>query len=276
VLASSAPIRQPDGGVIAGVVALQDITPLKALEREKDAFLASVAHDLRNPLATILGISQLLQRRARRMEGTIEPQLLDGLRTMEQMAQRMNSQIGEFLDISRVQMGRPLQLERQPFELREMLERLVLAYQQTTDRHSIRLETVLPAITVLGDAGRLERVVANLLSNAIKYSPGGGGITLTLDCPEDGEGRWAVLSVADQGLGIPAADLPHVFERFHRAGNVRDLVPGTGVGLGTVRQIVEAHGGSVSVTSVEGQGTAVTIRVPIEPSTIPSTIDARS
>jgi signal transduction histidine kinase len=112
------------------------------------------------------------------------------------------------------------------------------------------------------DAARLERVVDNLIGNAIKYSPAGGEVTLTLhQASADGD-RWAVLTVADQGLGIPAADLAHVFAPFGRGSNVGEIA-GTGVGLAGVKQIVEQHGGRVGVESDEGQGSTFTIWLPL-------------
>ena len=263
VLASSASFCPPDGAAIA-VVTLRDIAPLRAFEREKEAFLASAAHDLRNPLAAVFGISQVLQLRIERRGKGADPQILDGLRAIERAAGRMNGQITELLDHSRLQLGQPLDLARHAIDLGEMLERIVLAHQQAQGGHRIRLQAA-PHVTVLGDAARLERAIANILSNAIKYSPRGTTITASLAWQEDHLGRWALLGVADQGVGIPAADLPRVFERFYRASNVAHAVAGTGLGLAGVRQIVQQHGGTVVLTSEEGQGTTVRIRLPAGP-----------
>jgi signal transduction histidine kinase len=109
---------------------------------------------------------------------------------------------------------------------------------------------------------RLERVLENLLSNAIKYSPEGGSITVAIADEEIG-GPWAVLTVRDQGLGIPAADLPRVFERFQRARNVEGRIGGTGIGLASARQIVEQHGGTIAAESAEGTGSTFTVRLPL-------------
>ena len=106
-------------------------------------------------------------------------------------------------------------------------------------------------------------MIANLLSNAIKYSPDGGEVTLAVR--RDAAGDRAVLEVRDRGLGIPAADLPRVFERFRRGSNVVGRIPGTGIGLAGARQVVEQHGGAIAVDSVEGAGTTVTIQLPIQP-----------
>jgi len=107
----------------------------------------------------------------------------------------------------------------------------------------------------------LERVLDNLLSNAVKYSPAGGDITVQVS-RETGSG-FAVLTVADQGLGIPVDDLPYVFERFRRGTNVVGQIAGTGIGLAAVRQVVEQHGGRVTVTSQQGHGSTFTVRLPL-------------
>ena len=127
------------------------------------------------------------------------------------------------------------------------------------------------------DSARLERVLDNLLSNAVKYSPDGGLITVSI-ARERGSGglspsptpdshapapsSWATVAVRDPGIGIPAADLPHTFHLFHRAGNVGQIA-GTGIGLAGVKQIVEQHGGAVTVESGEGDGSAFTVRLPL-------------
>ena len=108
------------------------------------------------------------------------------------------------------------------------------------------------------DGGRLSRVLNNLLSNAVKYSPGGGEIVVRVSS----DSGWAIVMVEDHGLGIPAADLPHVFEPFHRGGNAVRSIGGAGIGLASVRQIVEAHGGSVEVSSRVGEGSTFIVRLP--------------
>ena len=108
-------------------------------------------------------------------------------------------------------------------------------------------------------------MLANLLSNAVKYSPAGGPITVRVFCEARGEGAGqAVVQVQDRGLGIPAADLPHIFERFHRAANVTGRIAGTGIGLATSRRIVEEHGGTLTAESTEGTGSTFTLRLPVE------------
>ncbi|HEY8694521.1 MAG TPA: sensor histidine kinase, partial [Chloroflexota bacterium] len=127
-----------------------------------------------------------------------------------------------------------------------------------SDRHRLRVSATAPAVPGVWDVARVHRVVANLLANAIKYSPAGGDVVVLVGV----DGDWAVLAVCDEGLGIPAADLPHVFERFHRGSNV-ERISGTGIGLAGAKDIVELHGGTIAVTSIEGRGTTVAVRLPL-------------
>lgn len=123
----------------------------------------------------------------------------------------------------------------------------------------------MPHVLIAGDAVRLDRVIGNLLSNAIKYSPQGGTITVKVSREEreDKTGGFAVVEVTDQGLGIPSADLPHIFDQFRRAANVTGRILGTGIGLANCLQIVRQHGGTIAVTSLEGSGTTFLVRLPL-------------
>jgi two-component system, OmpR family, sensor histidine kinase SenX3 len=121
----------------------------------------------------------------------------------------------------------------------------------------------MPSLTGSWDAGRLDRAIGNLVGNAIKYSPNGGEVRLRIR-QEDVEGQpWAVLSVQDSGLGIRKEDRERIFERFQRGSNVREHIAGSGIGLSYVREIVKQQGGTISVDSVEGQGSTFTMRLPL-------------
>jgi signal transduction histidine kinase len=151
-------------------------------------------------------------------------------------------------------------------DLIALVQQLVTDYQRTTRHHQLRVETLTSELVGRWDTARLERVLANLLSNAIKYSPDGGDITIKLTAETSGEGAsWAAVVVQDSGLGIPAADLPHIFERFHRGTNVSGRIRGAGIGLAGARQLVEQHGGTIEVASVEGRGASFTVRLPCTP-----------
>jgi signal transduction histidine kinase len=181
----------------------------------------------------------------------------------------MGQQLDELLDAARLEAGQPLELRRAPTDAVALARRVAAEQQATTERHRVRVETALSELTGAWDAVRLGRVLDNLLANAIKYSPAGGEVVVTVareDDPagEDGAvGAWAVLAVTDLGLGIPAADLPRIFERFRRAGNVAGRIGGTGIGLASARQLVEQHGGALTAESVEGAGSTFTVRLPL-------------
>jgi signal transduction histidine kinase len=228
---------------------------------QRDAFLATVSHDLRNPLALIAAQAQLLRRVSDRDGGPNASRLGLGLGRIETTVARMTAMLDELVDVARLELGHQLELQRDSMDLVGLVRRKVAEYEQTTSRHLIR---VAAETELFGnwDAARLERVLDNLLGNAIKYTPEGGVITVIIVRDDDDSGAYAVLSVRDSGVGIPARDLPRIFERFQRAGNVGNI-GGSGIGLSVSRRIVEQHGGSISVDSTEGQGSVFTIRLPL-------------
>ncbi|MBI3976567.1 MAG: PAS domain S-box protein [Chloroflexi bacterium] len=230
--------------------------------RMRDEFLSSVSHDLKNPLGAIKGFAQLLKRRLARSDAPDPRQLVEGLTSIETTATKMAAMIKDLVDLARLQMGQPLPLDRQPADLVALVRQVVAEHQQTTDRHRLRLDPTVEKLVGTWDAARLERVLGNLLSNAMKFSPDGGDVVVRIGREDGEDGAWAVLVVQDHGIGIPTADLPHVFDRFHRGSNV-DGIAGTGIGLAGARQIVEQHGGTIAVASQEGAGSTFTVRLPI-------------
>ena len=263
LLANSTPLRSPDGTITGCVVIFQDIAAIKDLERQKDDFLASVAHDLRNPLTSIKGYADLLRRPLARGTVPSAERLGAGLSQIEASAARMATLIDAVMDLAQTQMGRPLELHREPTDLVALARRAVAEQQQIAGEHTIRVTANRRSLVGAWDPVRLERVVQNLLSNAIKYSPDGGEVLVTVAEARNASGAWVVLTVRDRGLGVPAADLPHLFERFHRGANVVGRIAGTGIGLASSRQIVEQHGGSIAVQSRVGRGSTFTIRLPL-------------
>jgi signal transduction histidine kinase len=227
----------------------------------RDDFLVSASHDLRNPLSAIRVTAQALQLRASRDGLTDSRQLRTALEIIDSAAGRMAGLISGLLDVARLQHGEPLDLAYDSVDLVPFVRQMVTEAQQGSPRHQIQLEAD-QSMVGSWDPERLQRLLGNLLDNAVKYSPDGGAITITLRLGIE-RGSEAILTVSDDGVGIPAADLPRVFERFRRGGNVVGRVPGNGIGLAGARQIVEQHGGTISVTSQEGHGTTVTVRLPL-------------
>jgi len=181
---------------------------------------------------------------------------------MRQATGEMEAVISELLEAARIRTGQPLDLDRRPTDLVQLVQRQVGVWKHTTERHALRVEAALPELIGNWDTERLERVLDNLLSNAVKFSPGGGTVTVTVTEEPAGAAHWAVLSVTDEGQGVPAADLPHIFGEFRRGANVGGI-DGTGLGLAAVRRIVEQHGGVVAISSEEGAGTTVALRLPL-------------
>ena len=244
------------------ICAVLDLTAQKAAEQDRVAFVDAATHDLKNPLTSLKARVQLLLRRVQRGQ-VLEPTALTvGLAAIDGDATRMVTLIDELMDAAQLRTGQALTLTPVPTDLVALAHDCVADTRRRTT-HTLAVESSEPALVGAWDRPRLERVVQNLLDNAIKYSPGGGDIVLRMTCEDDPDGTaWAVLSVQDNGVGIPAADLPHIFERFWRGSNVGGTV-GAGIGLAGAQQIVEQHGGTIAVASTEGKGSTVTVRLPL-------------
>lgn len=253
-------VRLPMGRVYVGV--LRDVSERKHFEQVQEEFLTALAHDLKNPLTAVRGQTQLLQRRLRRGEAPDADRLGAALAGIDTAAARMNRLLDELGDITRLRAGHEIELRREQTDLVDLARRTAEEHDRIADRHAIRLETPEAELTGFWDGPRLERVLTNLLGNAIKYSPAGGKITVRVAREVSGGDEAAVFSVEDRGVGIPASDLHLVFERFRRAGNVESFA-GSGIGLAGAKRIVELHGGTITVESTEGVGSAFTVRIPV-------------
>ncbi|HLY66756.1 MAG TPA: GAF domain-containing sensor histidine kinase, partial [Chloroflexota bacterium] len=229
--------------------------------RQKEDFLSSATHDLKTPLTSIKGVAQWIRRRASSDEAIDGAALESDLLRIENAAARMGGLIDEVLDISRLQMSRPLELQMDTTDLTALARKVAERQQEMTSRHRIEVQS---AESVMGcwDQARLERVIDNLLSNAVKFSPQGGAVTVEV---ERESGEWAVLTVRDEGIGMRPGDAERIFGRFERGTNAAERgITGTGIGLSYVRQIVAAHGGEVSVQSADGAGSTFTVKLPVQ------------
>ena len=231
--------------------------------RTRDEFLAAAAHDLKTPLASTKGIAQLLRRRIERMHLPDSEPITNGLVRIDQSVDHMTGLIDELLDVGRLQMGQPLDLEHASVDLVDMLRKVLSDHEPNAPRHTLRVQAAEEPIIGNWDPIRLRRVLDNLVSNAIKYSPEGGEVSVRVERLVDAGPPIALISVTDHGVGIPATDLPFVFERFRRGGNV-GFAHGTGIGLAIARSIVTQHGGSMSVESEEGKGSTFSVRLPLD------------
>ena len=262
VLASSAPLRDPDGAISGAVAVFQDIGAIEDLERHKDEFLAAVSHDLQNPLAVIKGFAQQLRRRAMRAPPPTSEELARVLTHIDSAVTRMAGLLDGLVDAARRQMGGGAPLDLRPADLVALVHRGA-GQASGSRRHRLRVQADVPELVGMWDAVHLERMIGNLVSNALKYSPDGGPVTLAVRQERQDDTDWAVLYVRDEGLGIPADEVPRVFERFYRARNVAGVIEGTGLGLTGVSQIIDQHGGKVSVESDEASGSTFTVRLPL-------------
>jgi signal transduction histidine kinase len=251
---------------------IDEATRVRAREeatRLKDDFLSSAAHDLKTPLTGLVAQAQLLQRRAERNPGAPVDRV--GLNRLLEQSLRLRDLVLELLDVSRLEHG-GLVGERADVDLSALAASVVSA---STDRRRVQLDAPEPVITHV-DSLRVGQVVANLVENALKYSPVDTRVDVRVWC-ENGEAR---IVVHDNGIGIPAADIAHVFDRFHRGGNVDDRrFAGMGLGLYIARGIVEQHNGRIWVRSVPGEGSTFHVALPgknADGAVLPDTLSAHS
>jgi signal transduction histidine kinase len=233
-----------------------------SLQEENDILIAEAAHDLRNSLTVIRGITYAQRRRLERDGELDRTQVAQGLKHIDAMVAHMDALLSRFLDGARPESPRALVLLREPVDLAALTWEIVIEHEMLGKSHQIRLDAPHPVIGPW-DRALVRRVVSNLLSNAIKYSPKGSSVSVAVHREDAAEESWGVLTVTDHGLGIPPHDLPLVFEDFYRGERVTKSVPGTGLGLAIVRRAVDRHGGQVAITSEEGKGTRIAIRLPV-------------
>ena len=236
----------------------------RQLAKLREDFISAATHDLKTPLTAIKGVAQFRKRRILTGEPLDPEPIIDDLDRIEAAGTRMLSLIDELLDISRLQTQRALELTPRPTDILALAQRVVGHYQATTSRHEVRLECPLDSLVGMWDGARLERAIDNLVGNAVKFSPDGGDVVVSVSREQDGDGQWALLSVRDGGIGIPADEIDHVFGRYERGANARGI-SGTGIGLAYVREVAEAHGGRIDVQSTEGAGSTFALRLPLAP-----------
>ena len=254
---SDSPADQPTTRVV-----IRDVTPEYQTEQIRKDFVANASHELRTPLAIINGY----------LENLIDDDLLDDkelsrrfLKVMRKHTERISRIVEDMLVISRLESGEAAALKIKPFRLRscvnDVLERLESVIHNQ-DAH-IRIEMPDLDLTLAGDRFYWTQVLFNLVENALKQNPR-PGLTVTIGCARD---EYATrIWVSDDGVGIPSADLPHIFRRFYRVEkhHSQQEIKGTGLGLSIVKRAIEAHGGTIRVTSIPGQDTRFTMEVPRE------------
>jgi two-component system phosphate regulon sensor histidine kinase PhoR len=258
-----------DGG--RAILVLSDRTRERAVERMRADFVANVSHELRTPLASLIGFIDTLRGPA----ADDPPAQQRFLGIMGEQAARMNRLIDDLLSLSRIEL-----IEHQPpsgtVELRELLMRLVASFEPRLQERSVTLDLRAPhdLPPVTGDTDQLTQVMQNLLDNAVKYGRAGGTVHLSLSAASSTR-PGVLLTVSDEGAGIPREHLPRLTERFYRVDTSRSRAAGgTGLGLAIVKHIVNRHRGQLSIESEEGIGTTVSVWLPQAVARAPSELPA--
>ncbi len=251
---SISPIRDSAGNIIGAAKIARDITERLELERRKDEFISMASHELKTPVTSIKGFTQLLHRRFQQRD---DQESLRFLARMDAQLNKLTQLISDLLDISKMQTGQ-LEYREEPFELDALVQEIVENVQGTTQKHRLVLEN--PArVRVYGDRDRIGQVLINLLNNAIKYSPQVDRVLVQV-VPE---GTHVVVRVQDFGMGIAEAYQDKIFERFYQVSEPEmKTYPGLGIGLYISREIIKRYRGRIWVESCKGEGSTFSFSLP--------------
>lgn len=248
-----APLHSDDGNLLNIIASVRDITRFRQAEELKSTFVSIVSHELKTPVALIKGYVSTLRREDATWDSAM---VQESLEVIEEEADRLTKMIENLLDATRLQSG-GLKINRTDCQLATLTKRVAEKMQTQTNKHTIVVHFPPDFPVVLADETRLEQVLSNLISNAIKYSPQ-GEICIT------GQARpqQIIVCVSDEGPGIAAQDLPHVFDRFYRAHEMAKNTKGTGLGLFLSRAIIESHEGRMWVDSETRRGARICFYIP--------------
>jgi len=257
--AHTAPVRNDIGEIMGSVTVLQDISHLKELDKMKSEFVAMVTHELRAPIAVV---EQQLTVILSKMAGEVTEKQEQLLSRAKERTRGLLDLIKDLLDLSKIEAGKMVQY-KEPLYLQEVIQRVVDSMRSEAENKKIDLQfSSPPKISFIhADRNSMEGIFTNLISNAIKYTPEGGKVWVHLG----EEGGFVKANVSDTGIGIKKEDLSRIFDKFYRVKTTetRQIV-GTGLGLSIVKSIVDAHLGSITVISKEGEGTTFTVSFPKE------------
>lgn len=236
------------------LLAIEDITDRKEIERRKDDFLSIASHELKTPLTTIKGLVQIMQRT---MPADINEKFKTVLNKAAMYIDRLNNLIAELLDVSRIQTGN-IELHKEFFDFDKAVHEAVEAIQAGTKSHEIQVVGASGA-RVEADESHIVQVINNLVSNAVKYSPDDKVIFVHLSRVSN----FAKFSITDNGMGIRQEDQKKIFDRFFRVGDIQQRFPGMGIGLYICDQIIKNHGGTLWVESEFGKGSTFSFTLPL-------------
>jgi len=223
----------------------------------KSRFLANMSHELRTPLNAIMGFSDIMRQR---LFGPISDRYAEYAELIHESGGHLLDLINDVLDMSKIEAER-FELAREPFDARDAVAGVLRLMRGQADRAGVQLRGVLPkdALDVVADRRALKQIALNLISNALKFTPRGGGVTVTVLR----DGRTLELVVSDTGVGIGPEDLQRLGRPYEQAGEATQKAAGTGLGLSLVRSFAELHGGEMTIESRLGEGTTVTVRLPV-------------
>ncbi|WP_420641025.1 sensor histidine kinase [Candidatus Leptofilum sp.] len=229
---------------------------LEELHKEKDSFLAVLTHDMRTPLTSIRGYGSIMRDRelTREQQTKIAKVILNSQDTLLEI-------VNNILELEKLQSGVPILLESSNFDLALLVKNTAESLETQALEKTITLnyDQIPSPIMVTADMSKIRRVILNLISNALKYTPESGLVSVRTLV----NGRFAIFQVEDNGYGIPADELPHIFDRYSRVKGHRHLAIGTGLGLAIVKSLIEAHDGEISVQSEENVGSTFTFKLPL-------------
>lgn len=257
VKANMSPVVDGEGERLGAVTVLRDVTEFKELDKAKNEFISMVSHELRSPLTSIKGFLLSLMRG---LYGEVVEKQREPLDIIQEQSDRLLSLINDLLEITRGEMKLTEQ-RLEPVQIGVILGRCIDLLHVQAELKDITIHSDIPSDLPLIDADseNMEKVFVNLVGNAVKYTPSGGSVSVKAS----DLGTHLQVSVCDTGMGIPAESLPHIFEKFYRVKdeNTRHIM-GTGLGLSIVKNIMDAHMGTVDVESEVGKGTCLTVRLP--------------
>jgi PAS domain S-box-containing protein len=249
-----APLLNHEGQLLNVIASVRDVSHFRQAEEMQSTFISVISHELKTPVALIKGYVGTLRRKDVRWDSkTVQ----DSLTVIEDEADHLAELIENLLDASRLEAG-ALSINATDLALPRLAERVAERYRTQTDKHKILVDFPNDFPVVLADEQRINQVLLNLISNAVKYSPKGGEVRI------GGQVRpeHIVVCIQDQGSGIPPGDIPHIFDRFYRAGETARTIKGAGLGLYLTRAILEAHGGSIWVDQKYTEGARICFSLP--------------
>jgi signal transduction histidine kinase len=259
-------LRESQAQSVSQILYFRDITYETQVDRMKSEFLSTAAHELRTPMASIYGYSELMLAR-----DFNEDEVHEFLKIIYAQSERMISIINELLDLARIESRHGKDFDLKRLDLARFLEECVHGYILPAGRLTPHLQFGSTRAFINADSNKLTQALNNVLSNAYKYSPNGGDIEVTLIVPDQSHHNAPTkpqrvgICVTDHGIGMTEYQLSRMFERFYRA-DTSGRIPGTGLGMSIVREIVQIHGGEVVISSQLGTGTSVTLWLPISQS----------